>query len=135
MTSMEMRRIQQALEEAGIADPDMCAVYDLHARIFQVLAQARDDILPAELEVVDEEVLQARLLQGLPLLSFAALPLEAERFASLVSEVADLLVESNPELEGQRVPEGPADCLDQARQRFVRPSIPDQLSRRTVDLP
>ena len=119
MVDEETRRSLRALEEAEKADPDLRAIYDLHARMFRVLAQARYDIQPAGMEVVDEEVLQARLLQGLPLLLFAAVPLQAERFASLVSEVAGLLAESSPDLEGQSVPDSPAGCLDLARQRFV----------------
>jgi FdhE protein len=125
VTTVETQRIQQALEEAGIENPDLSAIYDLHARLFQVLAQARDDISPAGLETVDEAALQARLLQGLPLLSFAALPLEADRFAALVSDVASLLAESNPDLKGQSVPDSPAGCLDLARQRFKEGQVID----------
>ena len=125
MTSVETQRIQQALEEAGIENPDLSVIYDLHARLFQVLAHARDAILPAGMETADEAALRARLLQGLPLLSFAALPLEAERFAALVSDVASLLVESNPDLKGQSVPDSPAGCLDLARQRFEEGQVVD----------
>jgi FdhE protein len=70
------------------------------------------------LEMADEQALQARLLQGLPLLSFAQLPAEAERFAKLVSNVAQLLIGYDPELVGQTVPDSPAECLALARQRF-----------------
>jgi FdhE protein len=125
VTTVETQRIQRALQEAGIENPDLSAIYDLHSRLFQVLAQARDDISPAGLETVDEAALQARLLQGLPLLSFAALPLEAERFAALVSDVASLLAESNPDLKGQSVPDSPAGCLDLARQRFKEGQVID----------
>jgi FdhE protein len=122
---METQRIQQALEEAGIEDPDLSAIYDLHARLFQVLAHAREDISPAGMETADESALQARLLQGLPLLSFAALPLEAGRFAALVSDVASLLVESNPDLKGQSMPDSAEGCLDLARQRFKEGQVVD----------
>ena len=118
MSSVETQRIQQALKEAGIEDPDLSGIYDLHARLFQVLAQARADIPSAKMEMEDDATLQARLLQGLPLLSFARVPLQPDRFAELVSAVAGLLLESNPELKGQSVPDSPAGCLDLARQRF-----------------
>ncbi len=75
MVDDEMQRILQALKEAGTEDPDLSATYELHARLFQLLAQARAGI-SATLEMVDEAALQARLHQGLPLLSFAQVPLE-----------------------------------------------------------
>ena len=45
MVDDETQRILQALQEAGIEDPDLGATYELHARLFRVLAQARVDIL------------------------------------------------------------------------------------------
>ena len=72
---------------------------------------------------MDEAELQARLLQGLPLLTFAQVPLDADRFAQLVWNVAGLLTESNPDLEGQPVPGSPAECLALARQRFTEGQV------------
>jgi FdhE protein len=106
-----------ALEEAGTRDPDLSTYYELYHTLLHALARARADI-SATLEMVDEEALQARLLQGLPLLSFAQLPLEEERFAQLVSTVAQVLMEHSPELAEQTVPDSPTECLDLARQRF-----------------
>ena len=110
--------ILKDLEKAASEDPDLSAYYDLHRTLLQMLAQARAGI-SATLEIVDEEALQARLLQGLPLLSFAQLPLEAERFATLVSAVARVLAEYDPELAEQTVPDSPAEVLTLARQRFA----------------
>jgi hypothetical protein len=45
-------------------------------------------------------------------------PLNANRFARLVSTVADVLVESNPDLAGQTLPDSSTECLVLARQRF-----------------
>lgn len=112
------RAILKDLEKAASEDPDLSAYYDLHRTLLQTLAQARAGI-SATLEMVDEEALQARLLQGLPLLSFAQLPLEAERFANLVTTVAGVLAEYNPDLAEQTVPDSPAECLALARQRFA----------------
>jgi FdhE protein len=117
VADVEMKRILQALEAAGTEDPDLGEYYELHTRLFRVLARARAGI-SAKLEMVDGAALQARLLEGLPLLSFAQLPLEADRYAELVSTVARVLRESNPDLEGQTVPDSPAECLALARQRF-----------------
>jgi FdhE protein len=70
------------------------------------------------LELEDEEVLEARLLQGLPLLSFAQLPVEAEVFTDLVASVTSVLTAHDPGLAEQTVPDSPTECLALARQRF-----------------
>ena len=106
-----------ALEAAGTHDPDLSTFYEFHRTLFELLAQARSDI-SATLEMVDEEALQARLLQGLPLLSFDQLPVEAGQFAELVSAVASVLAGYTPELADHTVRDGPAECLALARQRF-----------------
>jgi FdhE protein len=107
----------QALEEAGTEDPELSTFYAFHRTLFETLAQARADI-SATLEMADEEALKARLFQGLPLLSFAQLPIEADRFAGLVSTVAAMLTEYNPDLAEQTVPDNSTACLALARQRF-----------------
>jgi len=105
----------QALDDAGTQS--LSTYYEFHRRLFQILDQARAEIA-GSLEMVDEEALQARLLQGLPLLSFAQLPIEAEHFAKLVSTVAQLLTDYDLELAEQAVPDSPAECLALAQQRF-----------------
>jgi FdhE protein len=113
----QTQQILLALEEAGARDPDLSTYYELHRTLFQTLAQAGAGI-SATLEMVDDLALKARLSQGLPLISFAQLPLEAERFAELVSALAGVLVEYSPELAEQPVPDSPAECLALAQQRF-----------------
>jgi FdhE protein len=54
----------------------------------------------------------------LPLLSFAQLPVGAERFAECVSAVARVLSDYDPHLAEQRVPDSPTECHALARQRF-----------------
>ncbi len=112
-----MPTISEALTEAARQEPDLASYYEFHHTLFQILDQAKAEISET-LEMVDEEALQARLLQGLPLLSFAQLPLEAERLAELVSTVAQLLMGYDPDLLGQTVPGSPAECLALAQQRF-----------------
>ena len=112
-----MQTIAEALTEAARQEPDLAPYYEFHRTQLQILDQARAEILET-LEMADEEALQARLLQGLPLLSFAQLPVEGERFARLASTVAQLLIGYDPELVGQTVPDSPAECLALARQRF-----------------
>ena len=111
-----MQTISEVLTEAARREPDLAPYYELHRTLLELQEKAREEIA-ATLEMADEEALQARLLQGLPLLSFAQLPIEAERFAKLVSTVAQLLTDYDPEL-AEPVPDGPAECLALARQRF-----------------
>lgn len=114
----QTQSILQALEEvAAKGSPDLSAFYECHRGLFQLLGQARSEV-SATLEMVDGEALQARLLQGLPLLSFDQLPMEAERFAELVAGVAQVLSTYDSTLAGQAVPDSPAECLALARRRF-----------------
>ena len=112
------RAASSALQEARNENPDLGEYFHFHRTLFEALAQARADI-SATLEVADEEALKARLFQGLPLLSFAQLPVDADRFAELVSTVAAMLTEYNPDLAEQTVLDSPTECLALARQRFV----------------
>jgi FdhE protein len=125
-------QILQALEEAGTKDPDLSTYYEFHRALFQMLAEAKASI-SATLEMVDEEVLQARLRQGLPLLSFDQLPVEAERFPKLVSTVIEVLTKYDPELAEQAVPDGPAECLDLARKRFEEGQVREEQASQGQD--
>ncbi|MFN2183467.1 MAG: formate dehydrogenase accessory protein FdhE [Anaerolineae bacterium] len=111
------RAVLGALEAAGTQEPDLRTYYELHRTLFEMLALARGHI-SAKFEMLDNATLQARLDEGLPLLSFGQVPLEPDRFARLVSAVADVLVESNPDLAGQKLPASSTECLALARRRF-----------------
>ena len=117
MANNQTQMILQALEEAGTQTPELSTYYEFHRTLFQMLGWAKTDI-SGILAMMDVEALQTRLLQGLPLFSFAQLPVEAERFVKLVSTVAQLLADYDPELAEQTVPENAAECLALARQRF-----------------
>lgn len=134
MDESQTQQILLALEEAGVQDPDLSTYYELHRTLFQTLARARTGI-SATLEMVDDLALQARLSQGLPLLSFAQLPVEAEQFAELVSTLAGVLVEYNPDLAQQTVPDNPLECLSLARQRFEEGKADEKQSGHNEDLP
>lgn len=105
------------MEAAEIQNPELSAYYQFHRALFKVLDQAKVEI-PGTLGRAGGEALQARLLQGFPVLSFAQLPVEAEPFARLLSTVAQLLMEYHPELAGQTIPDSAAGCLALAGQRF-----------------
>lgn len=117
MAGGKTQLILQALEEAEVQNPELSAYYRFHRALFKVLDQIKGEI-SRTLGVAGGEALQARLLQGLPALSFVQLPLEAEQLAHLVSVVAQLLMDYDPELAGQMIPDSPAECLALARQRF-----------------
>lgn len=118
MVADRTRSMLEALEEAEIRHPDLSAYYEFHRALLKVLGQAKEQ-MSGTVEVAGEKALQARLLQGLPVLSFDRLPVEAEPFAHLVSTVTQLLMDYDPELVGQAVLDGPAECLALARQRFA----------------
>jgi FdhE protein len=109
--------ILNALREAADEDPELTKYLEFHRSLYEALSSAKAGI-SASLEMVDDEALRARLMQGLPMLSFDQLPLEAERFAELASEVSALLQDHEPDLAGQAPCDGGANCLALARQRF-----------------
>jgi FdhE protein len=118
-----MEKMIKALAEAGAQNPELTSFYELYQKIFQLQHQAQAQIAAA-LEMVDDRALQARTQQGLPLLSFAQLPLEAETFAKQVSAMAQLLMDYNADLEEQAAPNTPADCLALAQRRFEEGGTP-----------
>jgi FdhE protein len=107
----------QALAEAESQDERLSAYYAFHRTLLQLLNQARAGI-SATLELADEEALRARVVQGLPLVSFDQLPVEERGFAELVSTVAQLLLDYDPDLTQQTLPESSAECYALALRRF-----------------
>jgi FdhE protein len=82
-----------------------------------VLFRARSDI-GATLELADPPALQSRVAQGLPLISFAQLPVDETTFPELASAVAELLKNYDADLEPQSLPESPDEWYALARRRF-----------------
>jgi FdhE protein len=107
----------QALAEAGSQDERLSTYYAFHRALLQVLNQARVEI-SATLELADEEGLRARIAQGLPLVSFDQLPVEERSFARLVSTIAQLLLNHDPDLTEHELPEYSAEWYALARRRF-----------------
>jgi len=108
----------RALADAGAQNPELRDYYEFHRALLETLNQARADI-----SGVLPRVLPTRAEDGssdcpTPLLSFDDLPVEGERFVTLVTTVARSLAEYDPSFEGQGVPSSPAQCLRLARQRF-----------------
>ena len=92
-----MKTASEMLAEAAQQNPDLAPYYEFHLALLELKEEAKGEIT-AVLEMSDEEALEARLLQGLPMLSFEQLPVGADQFAKLVSRVAELLKDYDPEL-------------------------------------
>jgi len=114
-----MQTVSDALAEAAQREPDLAPYYNLHRRLLELEEQAKEEITTT-LEMADEEALQARLSEGLPLISFAQLPIEAERFAKLALEIAQTLTLTEYDVEvGERtLPTDGAAWISLAQQQF-----------------
>jgi FdhE protein len=116
----EEERAQQAmeaLEEAGTHNSELADFYEFHQKMFRLQHEAKAQIA-ATLEMLDQKVLRARLRQGLPQLSFAQLPLEAEGFGRLATEIAQALAQYDPELAAGADSLEEVDWLSLAGKRF-----------------
>lgn len=132
-TEDRTQRIIQRLAEAAEETPDLSSFYELHHKLFRLQGEARADIA-ATLELADEEALKARTSQGLPMLSFAQLPIAAERFARLATAIAAALSEHVPDLAGQRLPDDAATWLSLAERRFEEGQVNPERAERTAEL-
>jgi len=111
------RQAMEALEEARTQNPELADFYEFHQRVFRLQHEAKAQIA-ATLEMLDQEVLRARVRQGLPQLSFAQSPLEAEGFSWLATEIAQALVQYDPELTAGTDDLEEVDWLSLAGRRF-----------------
>jgi FdhE protein len=111
------RQAMEALEKARTQNPELADFYEFHQKVLSLQHEAKAQIA-ATLEMLDQKVLRARLRQGLPQLSLAQLPLEAEGFSRLATEIAKALGQYDPELAaGTDGLEG-IDWLSLAGRRF-----------------
>jgi FdhE protein len=111
------QQVMEALEEARAQNPELADFYEFRQKVFRLQHEAKAQIA-ATLEMLDQEVLRARVLQGLPQLSFAQLPLEAEGFSRLATEIAQALVQYDPELGAGTDGFEEVDWLSLAGKRF-----------------
>jgi formate dehydrogenase maturation protein FdhE len=109
--------ILQRLAEAEARDPDLRDYYAFHQTLFRLLNETKTGII-GTLELVDHEALDARVLQGLPLLSFNQLPIEADAFAALATTLAAALADYEPELAADSLPADAAAWISLAEDRF-----------------
>ena len=112
-----MQTISEALAEAAQQEPDLAPYYELYKALLELQNEAKEEIA-ATLEMADEEALQSRLKQGLSLLSFAQLPIEAARFAALAVEIAQVLIAYDVEAGDRTLPVTDAEWVSLAQQEF-----------------
>jgi FdhE protein len=113
----QTRQAMEALEKAGTQNPELADFYEFHQKVFRLQHKAKAQIT-ATLEMLDQEVLQARVRQGLPQLSFAQLPLEDGSFSRLATEIAQALVQYDPKLAAGTDGLEEVDWLSLAGKRF-----------------
>jgi FdhE protein len=98
-------------------EPELASYYELHRTLFEMEDAARQEI-EATLELADEEALETRIRQGLPLVAFDQLPIEPERFARLAEEIAAVLTDYEVAVAAGSSGEDPAAWVDLARRQF-----------------
>ncbi len=137
-----MLSVSDALTEAAKREPELASYYELHRTLFELQAAARQEI-DAVLELADEEALEARIRQGLPLVASDQLPIEPERFARLAQEIAAVLTDYEVAVVADTMPQEPDEWADLAQRQFEmgqvfqeREEEPEEatLSRVAVDL-
>jgi FdhE protein len=112
-----VQTISDALTEAARREPDLAPYYELHRTLLELQEEARGEIT-ARLEMADKEALPRRLLQGLPLISFAQLPIEARRFGELAQAIAQVLTDYKVDAGDQTLPDDADEWVSLAQQRF-----------------
>ena len=126
-------RIIEQLAEVAEKYPDLAGFYAFHQTLLRLQSEAKAEI-GATLELADERALKARSRRGLPLLSFAQLPVEAERFGRLAGALAAVLVEQDPDLEGQSLPGEAGEWLALAQKRFEEGQVSGTTTEKEEEL-
>jgi FdhE protein len=108
----------EALQYAADENPELLSYYEFQRELFELQDKARQEI-GATLELADPEAIDHRLSRGLPLLSFNQLPIEPGAFAELAAALAEVVTGYYPDLDGQALPDAPADWIALARKRFT----------------
>jgi FdhE protein len=112
-----VQKVLEALAEATRQEPDLAPYYEFHRTLLELQNEAKERIT-ATLEMADEEALKSRLLQWLPLVSFAQLPIEPGRFARLAKEIAQEVIEYNIKVADRTLPADDAEWISLAQRRF-----------------
>jgi FdhE protein len=111
-----VQTVSEALAKAARQEPELAPYYDLHRTLLELLEKAKGEIT-ATIETANKEALQARMLRGLPLISFDQLPVETARLALLTKEIAQVLVDYDVDVEDRTLPTD-EEWIAIARQQF-----------------
>jgi len=112
-----MQNVLEALAEATQQNPDMAPYLEFQRTLLELQSEAGAKISGA-LELADQTALRARTLQGLPLLSWAQLPIEPASFSELAMAITQLLGDTDPDLARQESPLEAAEWFSLAQNRF-----------------
>jgi len=119
---LELQKMDEALSKAAKKDKDLAPYIELQRTLLQLQEEARKN-LPAVLDAPDGQALGQRLAEGKPVLEFAHLGLEAERFARLASRVSQALRDGEVELADAAPPDSDAEWLALAESRFATKTL------------
>lgn len=111
------RQVLDALAEAQEQHPEITDLLSFHRRLFEVQLAAKAR-WKAEMEVKDDQALVQQLIAGVPLLLFDQLNLERVSFGQLAEEIAQVLVQHDPDLVTQEETLAEADWIALARRSF-----------------
>ena len=112
-----MQTVSEALVKAAQQEPDLAPYYELYRTLLELQEETKEGITTT-LQMADEEALQSRVLQGLPLVSFAQLPIDVAHFAKLAVEIAQVLTEYDVEVGDRTLPAADAERISLAQQQF-----------------
>ena len=112
-----MQNVLAALSQAAQQNPDMAPYLEFQRALLELQSEAGAKI-SGSLELADQADLQARTLQGLPLLSWAQLPVEPAGFSELATAITQLLGDNDPDLARQEGPTEAAEWVSLAQERF-----------------
>jgi FdhE protein len=111
--------VKETFNKAAKENPELASYFEFQHELFELQVEAMQEIT-ATLQISDQGALQSRLSRGLPLLSLAQLPIEAERFAELAAALVAVLLGYYSDLRGQPFPATSAEWLALARRRFEK---------------
>jgi len=127
--------ILQSLAEAEAENPDLKSYFVFHQMVLRLLNETRAG-MTGTLELADQEALDARVLQGSPLLSFNQLRIEPGPFADLATLIAKALADYEPELAGQPLPADAPGWVSLAESQFTEgqpgPEEPEERDEKAV---
>lgn len=113
-----LEKALQLLDEAKENEPELASYYQFYQQVFRLQGGAKAAIT-YELELADQTLLQSRMSEGLPQVSYAQLPIEPDSFTRLVLALADALM-AYQDGEGDEFNYPDLDWVAVAREHFEK---------------